>query len=285
MTSLSPRQVADALGVSESSLKRWCDQGLLATTKTAGGHRRLSLDAVTEFLRTSARPLGRPELLGLPSRTGRRTRAANQSVDDFCHALLAGEEPACRRILLDMHLAGLPLARICDEVITEALRRAGTGWECGEVQVYQERRGCGICLRLLHELGGMLTTPDAKAPLAVGAAPENDPYQLPTAMVELVFRQAGWRALSLGSGLPFATLAAAIHDLQPRLFWLSVSHVADEARFLREYGEFHAQVRSNVIVVVGGRALTDALRQRMHYAAFCDTLKHLEAFTEALQRT
>ena len=33
---LSPKQVALALGVSEASLKRWCDKGFLDSTRTAG---------------------------------------------------------------------------------------------------------------------------------------------------------------------------------------------------------------------------------------------------------
>ena len=47
---LSPKQVARALGVSESSLKRWCDKGLIPTERTAGGHRRLPLAGVLDFL-------------------------------------------------------------------------------------------------------------------------------------------------------------------------------------------------------------------------------------------
>ena len=67
---VTPKQVAQAIDVSESSLKRWCDRGLLTTVRTAGGHRRLALDDVFQFLRQSGQQLVRPELLGLPSNTG-----------------------------------------------------------------------------------------------------------------------------------------------------------------------------------------------------------------------
>ena len=38
---LSPRELAEAVGVSESSLKRWADRGRVHVHRTEGGHRRI----------------------------------------------------------------------------------------------------------------------------------------------------------------------------------------------------------------------------------------------------
>ena len=38
----------------------------------------------------------------------------------------------------------------------------------------------------------------------------------------------------------------------------------------------------DVAFVVGGRALTEPIRQQMKYAAYCDNLQHLEAFAQTL---
>ena len=62
----SPKQVASALQASESSVKRWCDQGAIASVRTVGGHRRITLDGLQRFLRDSQRALSAPEELGLP---------------------------------------------------------------------------------------------------------------------------------------------------------------------------------------------------------------------------
>ncbi|HEX9106572.1 MAG TPA: MerR family DNA-binding transcriptional regulator, partial [Longimicrobiales bacterium] len=48
---LSPRELAEAVGVSESSLKRWADRGVLAVERTAGGHRRIPLGEAVRFIR------------------------------------------------------------------------------------------------------------------------------------------------------------------------------------------------------------------------------------------
>jgi len=61
---ISPKQVALALGVSEASLKRWCDKGLIPAIRTAGGHRRLPINGVIHFIRQTGQHLVRPEVLG-----------------------------------------------------------------------------------------------------------------------------------------------------------------------------------------------------------------------------
>ena len=40
-----------------------------------------------------------------------------------------------------------------------------------------------------------------------------------------------------------------------------------------------------VAFVVGGRALSEPIRQRMKHAAFCDTLTHLATFANTLEST
>ena len=38
---LTASEVANAFGAGVSSVKRWCDLGLLQVNRTAGGHRRI----------------------------------------------------------------------------------------------------------------------------------------------------------------------------------------------------------------------------------------------------
>ena len=50
-TYLKTQQVADALGVSVSSIKRWIDQGVLEATRTTGKHRLVALTSALQFAR------------------------------------------------------------------------------------------------------------------------------------------------------------------------------------------------------------------------------------------
>ncbi|MEZ6113448.1 MAG: helix-turn-helix domain-containing protein [Pirellulaceae bacterium] len=280
--SLTPKQVARALDVSESSVKRWCDRGVIPALTTPGGHRRIEMSDLVRFLRTSGRSVVDPSAIGLPVTVGQSPQVIQRAADNLCQALLAGEEAAARQIVFDLYLGKLSMATICDQVIATAFHTIGERWHCGEAEVYQERRGCEICFRVLHELRRAQPEPTAEAPLALGATPSGDPYGLSTTMAELVLRDAGWRAVSLGSNLPLVSLRVALTRHHPRLFWLSVSHIADEQAFLDDLEAFYAAKPADVAVVVGGQALTPELRQRMSYSAHCDTMRHLAEFAGTL---
>ncbi len=275
---VSPKQLARAIQVSESSIKRWCDQGAISTLKTAGGHRRIDMTDVMRFLREKGYALVRPEILGLPATTGRTAWVLDRAEAGFREALLVGDEDRARQILFDLYLAKHELSTILDGVVTAALHGIGDRWSCGEAEVYQERRGCEICLRLLHEL--RMLTPPVAVPrgLAMGGTPEGDMYLIPNAMVELVLRHTGWETIALGAGLPFATLRAAILEHRPQLFWLSVSYIRDEAEFLARWSALCAAVPVGVTLVAGGQALTETLRKQIPQASFCGSLRELEAF-------
>lgn len=251
---LTPRQVAEALGVSESSLKRWCDRGLIRTTSTPGGHRRLPLHAVLDFLRTQEQTLLRPELLGLPADVGRMRHSWEVALIRFRQALADGEEYIARQVVIDTFLRGHPCSEIGDRLISPAMHWLGERWECGELEVYRERRSCRICLAIVHELEGMITPRPEGAPIAIGGTPHGDLYEVATSWIRLLLREQGWQASSLGSSLPQSTLLAAIRDLRPKLFWLSVSHLADAAAFPAQLCELaSAMAEVNGQIVVGGR--------------------------------
>lgn len=275
----SPKQIAEAMSVSESSVKRWCDREIIPSVKTLGGHRRITLDGLHRFLRDSGRELLRPELLGLSALPADR-RSPIRGTDDplqksFRNSLARGDEAECRVLLRRRINAGWSHCEAAEDLITDAMHGFGEAWECNQLDVYQERRGCEIAMRLIYELRAELPEPDPQAPIAIGGAPEGDPYQLPTALVELALREVGWQATSLGCSLPLASFLQAARDYRPDLVWLSVSSIEDEESFVAAERELAESLGDMTPLLVGGRALTDDVRPKLHYTAHCDSLRHL----------
>jgi excisionase family DNA binding protein len=280
---LSPRQVAEAIGVSESSLKRWCDSGAIPTRRTAGGHRRVPVAGVVAFLRERGFDPERPDLLGLPAGAHRDRRELGELARRAGEALRTGDESELSALLLGLYLGGRSLAELADKILAPAFVSLGTSWAHGQIEVYQERRAVELVRKTLHELSRVLPPPAADAPLALTATLEGDPYTLPVAIAELVLRDAGWKATSLGSGNPAASLCAAIDHLSPRLLCVSASAIGDDATFTSDCNALYAHAHSRgAALALGGRALTRELREGIRYSAYCESMLSLVGFAESL---
>lgn len=281
---LTTKQVAEALRVSESSVKRWCNCGAIHTVRTVGGHRRIPMGKFLEFLERTNRRVEVPTIVSAPALP---SVAEGDFPDElrpqFLAALERGDEAHCRRVLTSVWAATKRVAYVADEFIATAFREMGERWNCGSLEVFQERRACEICSRLLHEFRRLLPQPPADAPLAIGGSPAGDPYTLASQLVELVLLEQGWRGMNLGCNLPLSTLVEAVRIHQPRMLWLSVSHMDSASEFPQQYEAMRKALPADLLVVVGGRALTDQLRPKMAYTGYGDNLQQFAALVGALR--
>lgn len=279
-TALTSREVAEALDVSESSVKRWCDSGRLRMVRTPGGHRRIPVEAVLELSRSGGPTVQHPALLAGSEAASPMSRATARR--ELARALLADDKAAARQVLDAQRRATSGFDVVADEVVAPALALIGERWAKGTVEIYEERRACGLLHGYLHALGDELPPPEPHAPEAIGGTLEGDPFSLPTALAEIVLRERGFAARSLGCWLPADTIARAIEDRRPRLVWLAVGHVG--ARFATDYAKVQRAARAaGAALVVGGRALGPDERRHLRYSAFCDGMLQLASFAEALR--
>lgn len=282
---LTTRQVAHALNVSESSVKRWCDRGLIPTTRTLGGHRRVPLAGFVKFLEETNREVATPipGVEGLAKAKGPlEPEALAEQRTTFREALKMGDEDRCREVLSDWYSHHGSFALMVDEYIATALTDIGEAWDCGDLEVYQERRACEICARLLYEFRRLIPEPPENAPLAMGGTPEGDHYSLATQAVEIVLRECNWRSVNLGPNLPFETLLSAALEHRPRMLWLSVSHIASPEEFIKAFQTFAAQLPQDIVLTLGGRALNDSIRPQLKFTGYCDTMRQLSSFSTAM---
>ena len=145
---LSPRELAQVIGVSESSLKRWADAGLLDVSRTAGGHRRIPLPEAVRFIRETRATVVRPDVLGLPDLDGsidfaEEVRDPGERLHQF---LVDGQARAARAMILTLYLGGRTVAEICDEPIRFALGRIGELLHDRHEAIYLEHRATDVCV-------------------------------------------------------------------------------------------------------------------------------------------
>jgi molybdopterin-binding protein len=68
MPSYTSSQVAELLGVSPDTVRRWCDDGKLEATRTNGGHRHIAGEDLARYLTEQDRAFEPDSLLGHSAR-------------------------------------------------------------------------------------------------------------------------------------------------------------------------------------------------------------------------
>ena len=76
---LTTRDVAKLLLVSEATVKRWADDGLLLPKKTVGGHRRFSIQSVARLRREQGIS---PAAQSPTKRVRKKTAKAHPGIDE-----------------------------------------------------------------------------------------------------------------------------------------------------------------------------------------------------------
>ena len=280
---LTTADAAEALAVSISTVKRWVDEGILPAHVTVGGHRKLLRSEVLALARQNNLPLGEP---AVPHKSGRKSRKIDslELPTVFLEALLAGDAPLVNSTIRRAYSSGMAIEKIADRIIAPVMAEIGHQWERASLDVWHEHRATQLCSSAIYNLkSGLESRTERNRPIAIGAAPEGDPYSLPTLLVQLVLADSGWEAINLGPNTPLVSLTRAMQALQPRMVWLSVSHIHDAEGFLDEYSSFYrAAEQMEVAVAVGGQALSDPIRSLMNYTTYGDGVTHLAAFAKTL---
>ena len=253
---LSTQALARAVGVSESSIKRWVDDGTIRSTRTVGGHRRIRRTDAVRFVRATRATVVVPQILGLAGPVDPKSMTVAGAGDVLTDLLMRGAEHEARAVLESLYLAGESFAAILDGPFRSALDHIGAIWCHDRTGILLEHRAVQICVRALSQLSTLLPA-SAVAPAAVGSAVAGDPYLLPSMAAALVLAGEGFDAVNLGADLPATSLAEAMTRLDARLVWVSVSTATDGPALGRELASLvEAAAARSTHVVVGGRAAT-----------------------------
>ncbi len=276
---LSPKDLAAAIGVSESSLKRWVDSGRLAVQRTAGGHRRIPLQEAVRFVRAEGYRVQDPTCFGI---------LCSQQKDESCDlvqavfdGLLAGDATRCRALITTAYLAGASVASLCDGTLRLALCRLGELWKHGVDGIAIEHHATSICMQITEQLRLFQPDPSSTAAVAVGGGMSGDPYLLPSQMASVVLAECGYRAINLGADTSNQVLLTAVHKFHPVLVWRSLSSIVDQELCIHELRELAEQL-GDIPLVIGGRqvsAVANAVGNQLHaVGSMCE----LAAFARAL---
>jgi len=289
-TLLSTVQAAEILRVHPSTVKRWVDDGVIPASKTPGGHRKIVLLDLLRLVKEKQLP-GPPVDSALLERYLSKTPSTAPTPDNL-EELKAGLERALHshqpsevhKILLKSHQNGMSIEQIGDELIFPVMEAVGRSWRMGETDIAQEHLFTSqIHAGLIELRNRLLPQAGSQLPMAIGACPEGDFYTLGNLLAELVLLQNGWQVTNIGPNTPCSSVISMARKLRPKLVWLTCSHLENPQAFAAECNALHeATVELDSHLYLGGQALTQEVRRRLHYHWIGDSLAQFSLATKRL---
>ncbi len=276
---LSTSEFADAVGISESTARRLADGGELRIQKTKGGHRKIPVAEVVRYVHDAKIKVVKPELLGLA--TPELTADSSYS-DQLLKALREGHAASVMGLMQTMYAEGVSLAEICDGPIRYAMNAIGATWPQDKRSIFVEHRATLLCVRALCQIRLALPEADESALTAMGAAPQDDPYLLPSLMVSLVLHEVGFDETNLGPNTPVDVLTDSVEDEEPALVWLAITNPIRSRRHHQEIEHLAEAVSSygGLFLIGGQRADTFSGPA----TTICDSMSELSLKSAALQK-
>ncbi len=209
--------------VTHSSLRFLEREGLIAPTRTAGGHRLFAQHDVERIRQIKTWQTQRLSLDEIRQRLVDLDRlpAPAALAESFLRQALSGDLAAAYQTIIAADDVGLRLAQLFGEVLQPALTELGRRWEHGELLVAQEKEVSELARDLIADLSlrHARTSPDG--PALVAACVEGERHELGLRMICGLFRAEGWAAHYLGADVAprFVLEAAQLH--RPAVILLS----------------------------------------------------------------
>ena len=278
---LTTKEVARLLQVSEATVKRWADDGLLHSSKTAGGHRRFSTQSIASLRREKG--IGtRPALP--PPKKG-RALSLNSSAR-FTELLLQGEEKEAAALLIHAYMEGQSLVAMFDKTITKAMHEVGELWFRGTITIADEHLASRVVLSALQRLRSVVVPAEPTGMKAICCGIDGDLHELPVHLAEVILETEGWDARNLGPNTPLFSLREMVTQQRPQLVCISARSIADLDRATSEYAQLRkVTAKLGASIVIGGEGFREAaIRQRFPCDFYAETFAAFAKFVKLLAK-
>lgn len=278
-------EVARLCRVSDATVKRWEQAGLLKSERTSGGHRRFRAEEVARFQREQG--LGLKQSHGDESVTKPTKRVRNKinySDSAFLQTLIAGGEEAAANVFITEHLEGKPLTEIIDRLVCPAMREIGELWHQNEISVAQEHLATRTSVSALYKLRNVLPVPEMQNRLAICCAMDGDLHELPTLLAQMAIENEGFEVINFGAATPLYTLVDEVVRHSPDLVCISAAVINDLERLSRDYKDFRVKIaKLKIPVLLGGGVFeNEHIRKRFESEFYARSFTDVAEFVRNL---
>jgi MerR family transcriptional regulator, light-induced transcriptional regulator len=267
-TILSTSDVARLFNVTETTVKRWADEGTLKCQKTPGGHRKFEIRFVVDFAeKNNFEPLGALEIAGDDGLdSGIQVAVLGRDfpvlVSAYVRRALAREGKGLFPYLSYLYQHRIQIWELHDRVIRPAMLEIGEAWANGEIGINHEHRASYETLEALSKLQLQIRIKPPTGRSVVCATVGDELHEIGLRCAAYLFESEGWESHYLGSRIPADAVCAAVAECRPDIVCLSsIGSAAPEMRpdLRDELGKVIAAARAARALVIAGGSLAAVL--------------------------
>jgi MerR family transcriptional regulator, light-induced transcriptional regulator len=287
-TILSTADVARLFKVTETTVKRWADDGMLRCQKTPGGHRRFPIRSIVEFAeKNNLEPVGALDLsdhdgLAFRIQAAVLERDFSELTRVFVEKALSPDRCDLFQYLSYLYEHRFQVWEIYDEIIRPGMSEIGMRWARGEIGINHEHRASYETLDAMAKLQAQIMVKPPNGKSAMLACVGDEPHEIGLRCISYLLESEGWVTHYLGARMPVSAIASAVHDLKPSLICLSLTQLPKQWDWVDELRQLSRTLCGRECnIILGGRASDDTGLQRSPFDAVCSTSRELLEFLQA----
>jgi excisionase family DNA binding protein len=258
-TVLSTQEVATLMNVTETTIRRWADQGQPACIRTPGGHRKFLLNDVIRFAEANGYPtrgLADPPLAG-DQMERLQLAVLTQDHDKVAVVLLEealqGDREGMSLLLGYLYKNRVPFPIVVDEIVRPAFTRLGDLWAEGELEVNQEHRASHALTEALIRFAPQMRRKPLNGLSAVCACPEGELHEIGLQSLAYALESEGWSVHYIGSNALLERCAEFVRAGYPAVVCVSMTVTHRKRSVVAELRELSELVhRHQVKLLLGG---------------------------------
>ena len=263
MRYITSKNAAEILGINISTLKRWTKSGIIKCAKTAGGHRKFTIQNIRDYYKDNKDAETNSEL-GLDNAQHKRIyQYINKSkfsklTQILADASLESDDLTVSTIVNGSYMKGISVETICDEIIDpssmiveNALRRN----YISHVEAFVSRK---LITRIVESLSSLKPNGSYNGNTALCINFEDNLPDLGVVMSEIILRHNGYNVLNTGS---HAKLGDLTNILNKKSINLIVFYLCDMQCCMATFKEnlIKTELQIDKIINVANDNQTDVL--------------------------
>jgi excisionase family DNA binding protein len=290
-TILSTADVARLFNVTETTVKRWADEGELKCQKTPGGHRKFLVRNVVEFAeRNNFEPLATLELpasdrMAAAIQMALLERDYPKLAEAFLERAMSPDRHDLALFLIYLYEHKIAPSEIYDLIVRPGMQQIGEKWMQGEIDIAQEHRASHETTEALSRLQSEVFVKQPTGMSVLCSCLDAEMHEIGLRIASYLFEAEGWHSVYLGSRTPFASLLRSVEGMRPDVVCLSATGSGGDQEFEEKLRRLRQAVDSyGGKVILGGRAAHELRFDRSLVDALLGSARELVEFIGAATR-